>query len=469
MPTPTDRQLVTELLGRSPKGAFEVVVRHRDQTPLVIENAPLLDDGTPMPTRWWLVGEPERTWVGRLESSGGVGRAEAAVDPDRLAAAHARYARERDALIPADHEGPRPSGGVGGTRRGVKCLHAHYAWWLTGGDDPVGAWVADRLAEQGYGADVLEHRRPVAAIDCGTNSTRLLIAERGEDGSLVTLDRRMHITRLGQGVDATGRLAPEAIERTLEVLTGFRALIDEFGVGEIRATATSAARDATNRDDFFGPFRAVVGVEPELLSGAQEAALSFAGATAELAGRPGTYLVVDIGGGSTEFAAGTIDPSGHTEVQGAESVDIGCVRITERFLSTDPPTAAELAAAADHCATVIAGVLGRIPAAGQAAHLVGLAGTVSTLAAVDLGLTEYDRDRVHHHVLHATRVRELTRDLLGRRADERRSVPGMDPGRIDVIAGGLVVLAAVLSATGHDRLLVSEADILDGLAASRLR
>lgn len=140
-----DAAEVERLLGRRPQGGFEVVVRHADGSPLVIRNAPLLDDGTPMPTRYWLVGEPERTWVSRLESDGGVDRAEAEVDPTELAAAHARYAAERDAALPAGHEGPRPSGGVGGTRRGVKCLHAHYAWHLAGGDDPVGRWVASRV------------------------------------------------------------------------------------------------------------------------------------------------------------------------------------------------------------------------------------------------------------------------------------------------------------------------------------
>jgi hypothetical protein len=140
-----DAAQVERLLGRRPQGPFEVVVRHADGSPLVIRNAPLLDDGTPMPTRFWLVGEPERTWVSRLESEGGVDRAETEVDPDELAAAHARYAAERDAALPDDHAGPRPFGGVAGTRRGVKCLHAHYAWFLAGGDDPVGRWVADRI------------------------------------------------------------------------------------------------------------------------------------------------------------------------------------------------------------------------------------------------------------------------------------------------------------------------------------
>jgi hypothetical protein len=140
-----DAAEVERLLGRRPQGVFEVVVRHADGSPVVIRNAPLLDDGRPMPTRFWLVGEPERTWVSRLESEGGVARAEAEVDPEAVAAAHRRYATERDAALPAGHAGPRPSGGVGGTRRGVKCLHAHYAWLLAGGDDPVGRWVAAHL------------------------------------------------------------------------------------------------------------------------------------------------------------------------------------------------------------------------------------------------------------------------------------------------------------------------------------
>jgi uncharacterized protein len=148
-PSAADVDAVERLLGRRPQGAFEVVVRHHDGSPLVIRNAPLLDDGTPMPTRYWLVGEPERTWVGRLEGDGGVDRAEREVDPETLAAAHARYAAERDAALPAGHTGPRPSGGVGGTRTGVKCLHAHYAWYLAGGDDPVGRWVDDRIGPVG--------------------------------------------------------------------------------------------------------------------------------------------------------------------------------------------------------------------------------------------------------------------------------------------------------------------------------
>jgi hypothetical protein len=201
-----DRERVTRLLGRSPRGPFTVVVRDAAGGPLVIRNAPILDDGTPMPTRYWLVGREERAAVDRLEAAGGVRAAERAIDPGELAAAHAAYARERDDAIHPGWRGPRPSGGVGGTRQGVKCLHAHYAWHLAGGDDPVGRWVAGRLG-------------PVAAIDCGTNSTRLLVAGPGGQ----PLVRLMRITRLGRGVDQHRRLAADAVERTLSVLGEYRA------------------------------------------------------------------------------------------------------------------------------------------------------------------------------------------------------------------------------------------------------
>lgn len=466
-----DTEAVEALLGRPARGAFRVVVRHRDGSPVVIENAPLLDDGTPMPTRWWLVGEPERTWVGRLESASGVARAEAAVDPVALQDAHDRYAAARDAALADDHDGPRPSGGVGGTRRGVKCLHAHYAWWLAGGDDPVGAWVARELAAAGHVADLRPGATgpgPVAAVDCGTNSTRLLIAAGEPDGPVRTLGRHMRITRLGQDVDATGRLDPGAIDRTLAVLREYRGMMDRAGVAAVRATATSAARDAGNRDEFFGPAADVLGVEPELLSGSAEAALSFAGATAELLDRPGRYLVVDVGGGSTELASGSIGRDGTATLVGAESVDLGCVRVTERFLTSDPPTPDQLASAGAHCRALLAPVLDRIPGARDVEHLVGLAGTVSTLAAVDQGLDGHDRDRLHHHRLTADRVRDLAGRLAAMEPDERAAVAGMEAGRVGVIVGGAVVVQAILELTEVEELLTSEADILDGLAASLL-
>jgi exopolyphosphatase/guanosine-5'-triphosphate,3'-diphosphate pyrophosphatase len=462
-----DRRAVADLLGREPAGSFEVVVRHEDGSPLVIANAPLLDDGTPMPTRYWLVGEPERAWVGRLESERGVNRAEGEVEPEALLDAHRRYAQERDALLPAHHTGPRPFGGVGGTRVGVKCLHAHFAWWLAGGRDPVGQWVADHLAAVGNHPSVAG-ARTVAAIDCGTNSTRLLVRRGLPGGNVVSLDRRMQITRLGQGVDATGSLAPEAIDRTVAVLHAYRAAMDELGVIDVRATATSAARDADNRDRFFDAARDAIGVPFELLSGDEEGALSFAGATADLRHVRGTALVVDLGGGSTELVSGRIGADGTPEVIGVESLDVGCVRITERYLTSDPPTPDELARASEAVSQRVAGGFDRVRGARDANTLIGLAGTVSTLASIDHELAEYSREMVHHHRMPTPRILELVTSLTRMSTERRRQVVGMEAARAEVIVGGLVVLEAVLMESRAPDLLVSESDILDGLVASRL-
>ena len=487
-----DYARVAELLGREPTGAFDVVLRHPDGSPLVIANEPFLDDGTPMPTRFWLVGEPERTWIGRLESTGSINQAEAEIGDELIAAAHLRYAALRDSLISPDHVGPRPSGGVGGTRVGVKCLHAHYAWFLVGGDDPVGRWVADRLAELGHVASVSSpvpstsptvsptptlptgtpssgsRARVVAAIDCGTNSTRCLVARRGPTGGVESIERLMVITRLGRGVDATGRLAPDAIDRTVEVLRGFRAVFDRHGVEDVRATATSAARDASNSDEFFDAAESVLGVRPELLAGTEEGALSFAGATADLEATDGPFLVVDIGGGSTEFVAGSIQASSGPHLSNVESLDIGCVRVTERFLHSDPPTADETAAATVEVDRLVGDALDLVEGARSARTLVGLAGTVSTLASIDLALASYDRERVHHHVLTQATIEDVTRRFATMSVEARRAVPGMEAQRADVMLGGLVVLRSIVRATSAATVLVSESDILDGLAASLL-
>jgi exopolyphosphatase / guanosine-5'-triphosphate,3'-diphosphate pyrophosphatase len=299
----------------------------------------------------------------------------------------------------------------------------------------------------------------VGAIDIGTNSVRLLVAEvdgTGRAAKLETLDRRMRITRLGQGVDATGALAPEAIARTVAVLREYRAALDEFGVTRVRATATSAARDASNRDEFFTAAREA-GIEPELLSGEEEAALSFLGATADL-DAPAPYLVVDIGGGSTEFVLGTSAP------EGLISVNIGCVRITEQFLRSDPPAPEELSNAVAVVRDHIADVERAIPRVADAVTLVGLAGTVTTVAAIELGLPEYDRDKIHHFRLTKAAAEDVFRTLATESAAERAHNPGLEPGRVDVIVGGAIVLVAILRSLGFDEVLVSEADILDGLA-----
>jgi exopolyphosphatase/guanosine-5'-triphosphate,3'-diphosphate pyrophosphatase len=406
-----------------------------------------------MPTRYWLVGRAERAAVDRLEAEGGVRAAEKATDPDDVAGAHARYAAERDADIPPGWKGPRPTGGVGGTRRGVKCLHAHYAWHLAGGNDPVGRWVADRLAERPGPA--------VAAVDCGTNSTRLLIA--GPAGE--TLERCMRITRLGQGVDYQRRLAPDAIERTISVLRDYRVRMDRFGVQRARVTATSAARDATNRGAFFRAVTETVGVRPELLTGEEEGRLSFRGATAELDSVSAPWLVADIGGGSTELIVGA-DPN--SSPAAVASLDIGCVRISERFLWSDPPGAGQLAEARRFVEEVLDGVTAKQPALATARTLVGLAGTVAALAAIDQGLGSYDRSRIHHYVLTRDAVERLLSALASEPTSARRRRPGVEPDRADVIVGGTVVLAELMRHFDFDACLTSEADILDGLVSTLL-
>jgi exopolyphosphatase / guanosine-5'-triphosphate,3'-diphosphate pyrophosphatase len=303
----------------------------------------------------------------------------------------------------------------------------------------------------------------LAAVDIGTNSVRLLVADvdgDGENAKLHTLDRRMRITRLGQGVDRTRALAPDAIDRTVDVLREYRGALDEHGVASVRATATSAARDATNRDELFTRVHDALGVEPELLSGEEEARLSFLGATAEL-DAPAPYLVVDIGGGSTEFVLGTDAPTGLV------SLDLGCVRITEQFLHSDPPAPEELSNAVAAVRDLVADVPRVVPGVSDAATLVGLAGTITTVAAIEQGLPEYDPERIHHFRLDRAAVEDVFRTLATESAAQRAHNPGLEPGRVDVIVGGVVVLVGILRVLGFDTVLVSEADILDGLVRSQ--
>ena len=297
---------------------------------------------------------------------------------------------------------------------------------------------------------------PVAAIDCGTNSIRLLV--RGPDGA--PLERLMRITRLGQGVDATGRLDPQAVGRTLDVLREYRTVLDRFGVEQVRMVATSAARDAVDRDAFFVAARDVVGVDAELLGGEEEAALSFLGSTNELDPARGPFLVVDIGGGSTEFSYGT------TEAEASLSTDMGCVRITEAWLHSDPPSAVELSQALSVIDVHLDDVVREVPLATEAATFVGLAGTVSTAAAVELGLATYDRSRIHHFRLSKAAVEDVFRTLATEPLADRIHNPGLERERADVIVGGMCVLVAIMRRLGFGECLVSESDILDGLAMS---
>jgi exopolyphosphatase/guanosine-5'-triphosphate,3'-diphosphate pyrophosphatase len=294
----------------------------------------------------------------------------------------------------------------------------------------------------------------VAAIDIGTNSVRLLIAD--QDGR--EIERPMRITRLGQGVDVTGALAAEAIARTTHVVREYRAVLERYGVERIRATATSAARDASNSTEFFAEAERALGVRPELLSGDEEARLSFRGATADLQASAGPFLIMDIGGGSTELVLGTAEPDALVSLQ------LGCVRMTERHLKTDPPTDAELTA----CLADIRGNLLGVERAldpGRARRVIGLAGTVTALSAMQLGLTHYDAKRTHHSTLSRAEVEILFERLSRASAAERRRLL-VEPERADVIVGGAAVLLTILRQLELTELLVSEHDILDGLIAS---
>src|SRR5262245_19015755 len=301
----------------------------------------------------------------------------------------------------------------------------------------------------------------VAAIDIGTTSTRVLVA-RPTGGRLDILDRVMTITRLGQDVGRTGRLSDEAVERTLACLRDYRAIIDRHDVGAIRVATTSASRDAANRDEFFAAVTEVVGVRPELLSGDEEGRVSFLGATSDLDPALGPILVVDIGGGSTEFISGT------DHVEGVMSIDVGCVRLTEKFLEHDPPQPEELTAAISFSDAYLEDVQRELPGVGESRTLVGLAGTITTVAAVEIGLATYDRDRIHHFRLTRDAAEDVFRTLATEARADRLHNPGLEEARADVIVGGCCVLVALFRRFGFDEMIVSEADILDGLALSLL-
>jgi exopolyphosphatase/guanosine-5'-triphosphate,3'-diphosphate pyrophosphatase len=319
-------------------------------------------------------------------------------------------------------------------------------------------------------------QRRVAAIDCGTNSLRLLIADiDAKRSQLADVQRRMEIVRLGQGVDATGRLAPDALARTFAMLEQYSKAISDSGAEGVRLVATSATRDASNSEEFTTGVRHILSIDPEVISGAEEAYLSFSGATAELgpAGEPGTdgpagrpeppFLVVDIGGGSTEFVFGAAG-AGRDELA-ALSVNIGCVRLTERHLRDDPPTLEQIAAATADIDAALTTVAQFVPA-DKARTLVGLAGSVTTVTALALRLTEYDPARIHHARISAARVHEVTTDLLGMNRAQRAANPVVHPGRVDVIGAGSLILDRATTRFGFGEVVASEHDILDGIAWS---
>ena len=300
---------------------------------------------------------------------------------------------------------------------------------------------------------------PVAVVDCGTNTTRLLIT--GGRKSSVQV-RRSEITRLGRGVDAAGRLDPSAVQRTLDCLREYRQAIDAHSPTAVRVIATSAVRDAANRSDFLEPAEAILGAAPEVLSGREEAETAFHGAVSELDPAEGPFLVVDIGGGSTELSFG------ERHCTDALSLDIGSVRLTEKYVHHDPPQPEELAACLSVAELHLDDAVRAIPAVAGPCRLVGVAGTITTVAAVELGLATYDRDRVHHFRLSKEAAEDVFRTLATETLADRVHNPGLHPGRADVIVAGVCILVRIMRYFDFDECLVSESDLLDGLALSLL-
>jgi exopolyphosphatase/guanosine-5'-triphosphate,3'-diphosphate pyrophosphatase len=454
----SDLARVTTLLAREPVTTFTVVARCPDGDPLVIRNRPVDRDGNPFPTLYWLTCPAAVASVSRLESEGWIKKLDqrARTDPEfgkALDAAHREYAAERGRWF----AGAEGWGGVGGSRAGLKCLHAHYANHVAGGSDPVGEWVAERV--EPVHPDLPAGER-VAAVDMGTNSIRLLVAE-GRDGDLAEAARDMLITRLGQGVDRTGRLDPAALRRTIDVLERYVRRARRLGAARFRVGATSAVRDVIDRRLLEQAVGSLTGVVPEVLTGEQEARLSFLGAVAGLEAEP-PYLVFDIGGGSTELVQGSAEP------EAAVSVDLGSVRVTERVGPADPPTESDLEA----MRTLAAAELEEAAAAispRAARTLVGVAGTTTTVQALALELPMYDPGAIHHTVMSRADAERVTDDLAKMTVAERAALPVMPPGREDVIVAGAVILLEIYRRWGFEECVVSERDILDGLALEMLR
>ena len=381
-------------------------------------------------------------------------------------AAHVDYLDRRAALAAAAGVGEVPeieTVSAGGMPGRVKCLHALAAHALAAGPgvNPVGDVALAELTARGMWDTATPCvARTVAAIDCGTNSIRMLIASAvGQD--LTDVTRRLTIVRLGEGLEQTGRISDAALSRVFAACDDYSAALRSADVGVVRFVATSASRDAANAAEFIDGVTSRIGVTPEVITGDEEARLSFVGAIASPAVASSAAeprLVVDIGGGSTEFVLGTDAP------QAARSVDVGCVRLAERHLHSDPPTAAELAAVIADADAGIARAAQVVPI-GQARSLVGLAGTVTTVAAVWLGLDRYDPGLIHGTVMPAAEVHRIAADLSRQTLAERLAMPLMLPGRADVIVAGALIWSRIVAAAGVAEVVVSEHDILDGVAA----
>jgi len=457
----SDVEAVREQLGRAPTTGFQVIVRCSVGHPLVIRNEPLDELGDPFPTTFWLTCPDAVRAVSRLEAGGEIGRLNERYDHDpefRAAVdrAHEEAAEERARMMPD----ARGWGGVGGTRQGIKCLHAHYANHLAGGDDVVGAAVASEL--EPIHADELGPR--IAVVDQGTHSCRLLVVARAADGELVELANDMVITALGAGVDATGVLDPVAVDRNERVLARYVRRARALGAPTVHVTATSAVRDASNPELYVASVLRHVDTEPCVIDGAEEARLSFLGGTFGLPAEDGPFLVLDIGGGSTEFVVGREPGLAEQRV----STQMGSVRMTERAIATDPPAPGEL----DQLRRLIAEQLDEaevaVPQIHTARTFVAVSGTATTFQAIALGLERDDPDRIHRTWLGIADAERVLDELCRMTAAERSAMPVMAPGRGGVIVTGGAILVGTMRRFGIERALVSETDILWGLAYDAL-
>jgi exopolyphosphatase/guanosine-5'-triphosphate,3'-diphosphate pyrophosphatase len=458
----SDVDVVRAQLGREPTTRFQVIVRCPVGHPLVIRNEPLDERGEPFPTTFWLTCPDAVRAVSRIEADGEIARLNERyeADPDFRTAvdrAHAEVEEERARLSPE----AQAWGGVGGTRRGIKCLHAHYANHLAGGDDVVGAAVATQVEPIHPEHEAGER---IAVVDQGTHSCRLLVAARAPDGTLVELANDMVITALGAGVDATGALDPAAVTRNERVLARYVRRARALGAPTVRVTATSAVRDASNPELYVASVLRHIATEPRVIDGVEEARLSFLGGTHGLSTEDGPFLLLDIGGGSTEFVVGR----GPGRAQQRVSTQMGSVRLTERAITTDPPASEEL----ERLRRLIADRLDEaevaVPEIHTARTFVAVSGTATTFQAIALGLDRDDPDRIDRTWLGLEDAEGVLEDLSRMTTAERAALPVMAPGRGGVIVTGGAILVATMRRFGIQRALVSERDILWGLAYDAL-
>lgn len=509
-----DMAIMTDQLGRPPRGALEVAYRTPDGQPAVVTTAPRLDDGTPFPTLYYLTDPRLTAEASRLEVAGVMKWMTERLETNEVLAADYRAAHEHYLSVRNSIEDLGTSFSGGGMPDRVKCLHVLMAYALAEGPDTVrlgtetvalalahnpelrgtalldqwptveelgislamatGSTLEAHSAESSNAPNEVPGTLSLAAVDCGTNSIRLLITDvDAQSGNVVReVTRKNTIVRLGEGVDSSGQLSPAAIERTRVALHGYVDMMLDHGVSAVRMVATSATRDASNRDDFFAMTKAELGrVAPgtvaEVIEGTEEARLSYLGATMDVDAE-GPVVVIDVGGGSTEFVVG--DKSG--DVVGAVSTQMGSVRLSERFLHTDPPTDAECAAAREVVDKNLREAAEELPLA-EASTVVGCAGTFTTVSAVVQDLPEYVPEKIHLSTLEADDILATTAKVRAETVEQRKAWPQILPGRADVIGGGTLIIDAIVeffrAKAGIEQITVSEKDILDGIIAGLAR